>query len=291
MNKQVNDFDVEKLAKQLEFVGAGYYFITVGQASGHYCSPNIAYDKIAGVKPSKCANRDLVADLYDALAPKGIKLMVYMPSEGPHPSPECEKIGWEWGYDGPKGNMYDSQGKLFPRKAKRLAEFQNNWEAVITEWSLRWGNKICGWWVDSCYFADEMYNHSEKPNFESFKAALQAGNSQSIVAFNPGVLTPITTGSAIEDYTAGEIDTALPVASKNIPMERWINGKQLHILSYLGSWWGQGAPLFFDNFVVAYTKYINDLEGVITWEVPINKNETIIDEFVNQLEKLKQIRK
>jgi hypothetical protein len=31
------------------------------------------------IQPSKCARRDLVSDLYDALQPRGIRLLVYLP--------------------------------------------------------------------------------------------------------------------------------------------------------------------------------------------------------------------
>ena len=75
-NECVNGFDVERMARQLERAGAGYYVITLGQNSGHYIAPNAAYDAFTGIRPSKCARRDLVADLYRALAARGIRLMV-----------------------------------------------------------------------------------------------------------------------------------------------------------------------------------------------------------------------
>jgi hypothetical protein len=39
----------------------------------------------------------------------------------------------------------------------RLAEFQRNWEAICRDWSQRWSRRVSGWWIDACYFADEMY--------------------------------------------------------------------------------------------------------------------------------------
>ena len=65
---QVDAFDVEALAEQLVAAGAPYFFITIGQNSGHYCAPNAAYDEIVGRVPSRLSRRDLVADLADALA-------------------------------------------------------------------------------------------------------------------------------------------------------------------------------------------------------------------------------
>ncbi|MBE0556037.1 MAG: hypothetical protein IH628_02285, partial [Proteobacteria bacterium] len=73
-NQQVNAFDVESLANQLETTGASYFFITIGQNSGHFLAPNAAYDKFVGIEPSKCSRRDLIIDLHEALHPRGIQL-------------------------------------------------------------------------------------------------------------------------------------------------------------------------------------------------------------------------
>src|SRR5690349_254781 len=76
-NRLVDGFDAEALAKQLQSAGAGYYQITIGQNSGYYLAPNSVYDRTTGITPSKCSRRDVVADLFDALDKRGIKLMVY----------------------------------------------------------------------------------------------------------------------------------------------------------------------------------------------------------------------
>ena len=51
-NRRVDGFDTEALATQLEYTGARYFLFTVGQNSGHYCSPNATYDSITGIDPS-----------------------------------------------------------------------------------------------------------------------------------------------------------------------------------------------------------------------------------------------
>ncbi|ULL15235.1 hypothetical protein DVH26_12785 [Paenibacillus sp. H1-7] len=278
-NERVDAFDVEGLAKQLESVGAGYFFLTLGQNTGHYCAPNATYDSIVGIEPSKCSRRDLVSDLYEALAPKGIKLLVYLPSGAPNGDPVAmEKLEWENGYTGP-GIRHNRQ-----RTGKRLAEFQRKWEAVITEWSLRWGNKVSGWWIDGCYFADEMYRHADEPNFGSFAAAMKAGNPDSIVCFNPGVIVPVITHrTEHEDYLGGEVIRAFPVCEG-----RWLEGVQYHILSFLGKDWGHGEPELPDEFVIGYTKHVNEREGVVTWDVPISHQGLIEEPFIRQLKVLRQ---
>jgi hypothetical protein len=268
-NRMVDSFDVGALAAQLESVGAKYYFITIGQNSGHYCSPNAVYDGFVRIKPSKCSRRDLVADLYEALQPKGIRLLVYLPSGAPDRDPIAdEKLKWESGVWGRADN-------------KRLAEFQRMWEDVIREWSVRWGHKVCGWWIDGCYFSDAMYRHPDAPNFASFAAALRAGNPEAIVAFNPGVIVPVITQTECEDYTAGEISDAFPVCPG-----RWVKQAQYHILSYLGESWSRGKPRFADEFVIGYTKDVTRKGGAITWDAPIETNGRIPHEFIKQLKLL-----
>jgi len=275
-NRRVDSFDTEALAESLVFAGTKYYFITIGQNSGHYCAPNETYDSLVRINPSKCSKRDLISDLYDSLGPRGIKLLVYLPSGAPASDPEAvKKLKWEWGFKGgwPSWNT--------KRTGKRLIEFQKMWEAVIREWSLRWGKKICGWWIDGCYFADEMYRHPDAPHFKSFADALKAGNPDSIVAFNPGVKVPVVSHTEYEDYTAGEISDAFPVCPG-----RWLDGVQYHILSYLGERWGGGKPRFSDEFAIGFTKDTCAKGGVVTWDMPILPEGKIPDEFLRQFARI-----
>ena len=61
-SRQVDGVDVDGLADQLGSLGAGYLMFTIGQNSGHFCSPNATYDSIVGIEPSNCSERDLIAD-------------------------------------------------------------------------------------------------------------------------------------------------------------------------------------------------------------------------------------
>jgi hypothetical protein len=274
-NQRVESFDVNALADQLEAAGAPYYVITIGQNSGHYCSPNATYDRLVGIQPSRCSRRDLVADLYGALAPRGIRLLVYLPSGAPAADHvACDRLGWEWGFE---GSWPDAWGTT--RTGKRLAEFQIRWESVIREWSERWGPKVCGWWFDGCYFADEMYRHPDPPNFASFAAAARGGNPASIVAFNPGVLYPVVCHSSEEDYTAGEIGD--PWALE--PPGPSVGGAQYHVLTFLGSTWGAGPLRYTRERVVRYTRSIVDRGGAITWDMPISPEGRIPPEFIAQV--------
>ena len=287
-NRRVDSFDTLRLANQLAQAGAGYLVITLGQNSGFYCAPNPTYDTIVGIRPGKCSQRDLVSDLYEALAPKEIALMVYLPSGAPAADPVAvEKLVWEWGFVGgwPHGWMVERTGK-------RLVSFQHKWEAVIRDWSLRWGEKVRGWVIDGCYFPDEMYQHADEPNFFSFAAAMRAGNPNSIVAFNPGLAMPIVSLSEAEDFTFGEVDGALYVGHRE-PGDVWTcyDGKvgqaQLHTMTFLGANWGMGEPRFPDELVSGYTHFINRHKGVVTWDVPISEDGQLPQAFIDQLAKIR----
>lgn len=278
-NKAVDSFDVKAMADRLEKMGAGYYVITLGQNSGFYCSPNATYDKIVGISPSKCSKRDLVADLAQALGPKGIRLMVYLPSGAPDRDPEAMKaLEWKNG----KHPRWEKREGPVADPDSRLESFQRKWESVIREWSTRWGTRVSGWWFDGCYFPDAMYNFPDPPNFESFAAAARAGNPGSIVAFNPGVVDPIITLTPAEDYTAGEINDAEKVVCGG----RWIGQAQYHMLSYLGQTWCNRTPRYTPEKIISITRGIVDKGGVVTWDVPPNADGSIPQEYVDQLEAL-----
>jgi hypothetical protein len=290
-NAQMDAFDIPGLVAQLQHVGAKYIFLTLGQNSGYFCSPNETYDHLVERNPSRLSRRDLVGELADALDQAGIRAMVYLPSHAPAYdiqavenlacTPPWDASGWQL-----KPGTY-----LNTRNTdERLSTFQRNWEAVIREWSLRWGTKVHGWWFDGCYFADRMYRNQDEPNFASMASAARAGNPNSIVAFNPGVTVPVIRCTQYEDYTAGEISSALPVkeSPRDGVQDGYIEGAQYHILTYLGESWGQGKPRFPRELVLGYTKMINDLGGVVTWDVPIDKNGRIPQDH---LEVLKQLRR
>ncbi|HKE24722.1 MAG TPA: alpha-L-fucosidase [Bryobacteraceae bacterium] len=268
-NRLVDGFDAEGIARQLEAAGAKYYQISIGQNSGYYLAPNATYDRLIGATTSKCSRRDLVADLYEALDKRGIRLMVYLPSGAPGQDKAADAaLGWS---NGPSPNK----------------EFQRKWEQVIREWSERWGKKVAGWWFDGCYFPNAMYRSADPPNFASFAAAARAGNRDAIVAFNPGVVYRMLSVTPYEDFTAGEIDKPELLLIRRTVGGK-VDGTQIHMLSYLGQTWGMGAPRFTNEQVISYAKKMVDAGGAVTWDIPVELNGTIAQPFVEQLAALKK---
>ena len=270
-NRRVDSFDTNRLARQLASVNARYAFITLGQNSGHYIAPNAAYDRIVDEKPSLCARRDLVADFYESLRKEGIALFLYLPPKPPEENPlVLERMQH-------RKNCQDD--------ARPVAQMLN-WEDVVREWSLRWGKKINGWWVDGPYNVEDVYNFPTAPNLKSLAEAFRAGNPDALIAFNPSV-HKLYPQSAFEDYTAGEQDGLLQLGQwadgKFGPYGSEIKGAQLHFLNFLGKWWGQGPPRMPTALAVGYTQYVTSLGGVMSWDVPLASDGLIADDFMAQL--------
>ncbi len=263
-NDLIDHFDAEGLAGQLQSAGAGYYVLTIGQNSGFYIAPNATYDRLTGITPSKCSRRDLVADMAHALGSRGIKLIVYLPAGAPAGDRTArEALEWQ---NGPYRNR----------------EFQVKWEAVIREWSGRWGTNVAGWWFDGCYWPNTMYRTTEPPNFASFAATARAGNPDSALAFNPGVVDRSLSITPEEDYTAGEINDPERLMIRRATAGK-VDGAQVQVLSYLGTTWGKGTPRYTEAQLTAFCRTIARSGGVVTWDVPIEKSGLISQPFLDQL--------
>jgi hypothetical protein len=205
--------------------------------------------------------------LSKALALKGIPLIVYLPSGAPeNDSVAVANLKW---VAGPHPNK----------------EFQTRWEDIISEWSTRWGASVSGWWFDGCYWPNQMYRSCEKPNFSSFASSVRAGNPNSIVAFNTGVIPRLISVTPDEDFTAGEVNDPSKLEIKNTKNGK-IDGTQIQVLTYLGETWAKGAPRFTADEVINFSANVIGNGGGTTWDVPIQIDGSIPDPFIKILEKL-----
>lgn len=248
----VDCFDVESYAKTLHEIGAGYSVLTIMQGEKFMCAPNATFDEIAGTKPGEaCSKRDLVMDLADELAKYDIPLLVYFTGDGPF---RDEQSGKAFGY-------YDREEEWVTE------EFVQKWSAVMKEYSLRYGSKVKGWWLDGMF----KYFYPTDEFFHYYREAALAGNPDAIVAFNPGVTQADIDNPALEYIFKGEThplkkvrllekalkegDEAAKKAFRRdgvryytkyddflageendfwcYPESRFIQGKQWHILSFL----------------------------------------------------------
>jgi alpha-L-fucosidase len=279
-SRQIDEFDVPGLAKQLKEVGADYCVITIGQGSGHFLASNNVYDELMGFK--KSPERDLVADLADALNPLGIKVLVYTASELGWGDLETRKaLGMTSHHNDHRLGLRDKDVPNDPKENRKgQVDYLKNWEKIHEQWSKQWGKHVAGWWVDGCYHKDIRFPEDEPPNFKTMKEALLAGNPDAIVSFNGG--KGIYVYSKHEDYTPGEIARQLP----DCPgpwVEEEGHRSRFHILTYLGEKWGRGNPRYSDDEVAEFAIGITSKGGFVSFDVPPQKNGLISEAFIPQL--------
>jgi len=265
-NQKVNSFNVETFADQIARTKAGYVIFTLGQNSGYYCSPNTAYEKYAGYQiGERCSKRDLPMELAEALARRGIRFMLYLPSR----SPQRDKKAMTGLND-----VHERQ--------PAPQEFTRKWSAVIREWSLRYGSKISGWWFDGSYNTLGWDDLSKPNNWKTWADACRAGNPDSLLAFNPGTRLDkaFTALTDQQDYTAGEQNKFI-VTPRSHPVPTDL---QWHLLAHLGSRWARAdGPQRSDDDMIEYLKQVNVQNGVVTLEVNVADNGAIYEPHWKQL--------
>lgn len=291
--RQVDAFDVDGLVAQLQEIGTDYFVLTIAQRAGFACTPNKAFAEIVGTELDTSADRDLVADVGEALAPTGIRLMVYLQASPPAGEEMAKRFHFR---EGLSESGFENYSRLADENPEQpLTRCQELWEQVIREWSERWGERVHGWWIDGAYLRFLEGSFGGLPNFPSYARALKAGNPQSIVAFNKGVLHAgehkLERYTIADDYTAGELTDALPLlwTWERKPC-RYQSRDDFdltpHALGFLGDFWGRGEPRFPDELLVGYTKYLNAYGGVCSWDVPPQADGLLAPAFMPQLRKL-----
>ncbi|MFZ0500595.1 MAG: alpha-L-fucosidase [Steroidobacteraceae bacterium] len=178
----VNDLDVEALASLVADTGAAYAILTTNHGHPTCPAPIRSWEEL---HPGWTTKRDLIADFSGALNRRGMKLMLYM---------NCPGLG---------DLMQTSANAIDQAKysEERYAEIMVN---VFTEFGLRYGDRVAGYWLDSWFQTTETY-----PNlpFEALDRAVKAGYRDRMVAYNYWAF-PIET--EWQDYWCGEL-TDLPL--------------------------------------------------------------------------------
>lgn len=257
----VREFDTERFADAMAECGAGYVVFTVMQISRHMIAPNATFDRISGLQPGEgCATRDLIEDLYASLSRRNIPLMLY------------------WTGDGPRAD--EKAGKAFSCGTPVTKEFVQRWADVFREYGERYGDKVAGIWCDGCY-SFIGYN-DEKLGI--LAAGLRAGSAKRIIALNPGVDPEVRAYTSHEDYTCGEQNKFFEV-----PVQRFLNGEQWHILSFLSkTWWGQPGAGYTKTELADYIFDVNQRGGVVSVDVLLFRDGSLDR---SQIEVLKAVRR
>ncbi|MFT3705561.1 MAG: alpha-L-fucosidase [Agriterribacter sp.] len=269
-NAVVDGFDTEKFAEDCKQSGVGYVMFALGQNSGYYCSPNKAYDSIVdAVSGELCSKRDLPADLYASLKKRNIRMMFYLPGNPPISNKRVtDKFKYTFKKDSPTSPFT-----------------QACWEAVIKEWSLRYGKKLSGWWFDGMYSGGIIETRSDMSlphNISTHTLAAKAGNPESIVTYNYGV-KKMQSNSPYDDYSAGEKQEL-----DEVPQSRWVApGVQWFFFTYLGKWWSGEGTRFTTDTLTQWAQQVFEKEGVLCFDVHAQANGNIDPSQLQQLQAIK----
>ena len=268
-NDVINELDVEKIAFTLNEMGAKYYFLTLMQGTHHMLSPNETFDRIAGTKPGEaCIKRDLPMEMYTALSKYDIDLYLYYTGDGPYLSP----AGKAFGFSEPRGHV--------------TMDFVQKWASVLEEYSVRYGDKVKGWWIDGCY--REYFGYNDEL-LKVYYDACKKGNPNAIVAMNNGVFDELHKNYVNEDFVCGEFNRF-----DVLPKSRFINGAQAHILAPLGkqvdenewSAWGEPGIKHTKEHMLEYVKKANEIGAPVTVDMCLFADSTFDKE---QLEVMKYV--
>ena len=266
----VDAVDVNAFADQCVEAGIGYVLLTIGQQKNYYCSPNPVYEDLWGFKPGRYSSRrDLPMDLYKALKPHGIRLMLYVTS---HPfatwgdgDERSRAVGWKWRTPG-------------DRTITATDEASQKWCRALAWWSKHYGKACSGWWVDGNQ--NFVPGHAIRVN-----EALRSGNSDTIVGTVWNNLSDYYHGHMVRDWNDqqtiippqgpsfrwriySEEELLKPVSPEQGRWTPYYN-QQWHALVYLGSLWGRADTNKSKESVVAYADKVIRRGGVITVDVGV----------------------
>lgn len=275
-NECVDDFDVKKYVEQIVQTKAGYVFFTVMQGMQYMCAPNNTFNEITGYKSGEaCSNRDLISDIYDELQKHSIDLYLYFTGDGPF---RDKLAGEKFGFAESRRNISE--------------EFVIKWAKVLEEYTIRYGDKVKGWWIDGCY---SKIDAGGSPSFgytenllKYYREAVLKGNPNAIIALNNGVEDNAREYSTYDDFTSGEMFDFI-----DIPKQQFVGKSQWHALIPLGNtseldrgtWCSRGLKRD-DAYINNYLKEVTDKGGVVSIDVFLGRDGGLDEE---QLEVLKKI--
>jgi len=130
--KAVDAFDVKRFIDALVYAGADYLLLTVTHAKQMLPAPHPVIDKIL---PGRTCRRDLIAELADGLAARGMPLLIYYnhSCNGRDDPPWKKAVGY-YGED--------------------KTPFAQNLIDIIAWMGERYKDRIRAWWFDSPYSLD-----------------------------------------------------------------------------------------------------------------------------------------
>lgn len=284
----VEGFDSKGLKNQLVEMGIDCFIFTMGQNNNFYNAPNETYRKIAGpTSPTAFSCRDLPAEIIASLRGTGIRFGLYTPCQPSFHDEIAEKaFGFEPIRTDTPGDWYMTDCGA------------EQWSKVIAEWSSRYGTDVSIWWFDG---ARPDMRFSERHG-KTLREALLRSNPNMVMSFNYGLLdwptgmkkeyekcceidptfaervpyrefkgtgTPAVAKQwiAASDYISGEADQPF----RFIPKNRWVEGNQHFILTYLGHYWGEPHTRYPDDIWIKFLRHYLRQGGAIAFDMAIDR--------------------
>ena len=254
-DQAVAEFDLEAFASMVESTGAGYVLFTVGHAEPYCPAPLRSWEKY---HPGHTTQRDLIAEMSDALGAKGIKLMCYFPT-----------------------HVVAKRGQVDTKTFEAI-----NHE-VMVEFGLRYRGKVVGYWFDGWYQCFEDY---PDVSFPAFFNACKAGYPERIIALNSWVYPAVT---EYQEYWAGENASPVEIPRNGTYQRGPGAGLQFQSLLIMEPYWVQKKrempdPRFTVEKLSAYIEECRKNAGVVTINLGIYQDGSVGEKA---LEVMKGVRK
>jgi alpha-L-fucosidase len=273
--RAVDAFKLKDFVAQVRDAGADYMLFTAAHALQMLPAPHPVIDRLL---PGRTCKRDLIAELADALAAKGLPLLVYY-------NHSCNgKDDPEWR----KAVGYDGQDKSV--LAKNLTD-------IVAWMGDRYKDKIKAWWFDSSYSLDSRGPHNSVTTdmtgfqfpWERFTVAAKTGYSARLVTYNAGVAQTFLY-TTHQDYWAGElVNLKTPATSRFMPNGlQWSGWTCLDFRGWIHTKRNTEIPkpLYSDEEVIAFVRTCNSHQAPMTFNVGIYQDGTVAPASIEQLRRL-----
>ncbi len=266
----VDNFDVNAFARQLQSAGADYVIFTISHAQQYFAFPSAKLDSV--IAGRTCA-RDLYADLFAAINPKGIRMVFYYPTVGTDEDP-----AWR-------------DASKFKTDPTSFAQLQYD---LVEEIGNRYGDKLAAWWVDNSFDSAPSYTQfgsglGERYNFTTYAQKLRVGNPNRLITFNFSYNQwNSVTGQGIVDYGAGEDNEINRLPNSRFSGE---GSTQWHNLVWMDDFWvhkdpSTTTPRYSDIAVTNFIRSVMDKQGIFSYNAAPYQDSLIASATMTQLQNI-----
>jgi len=275
-DEAVAQFSPSRYVDQIAGAGAQYVIFTSTHALQMLPAPCAAIDRIAAQRTTP---RDLIEELADACRARGLHFILYYN----HSCNHGDDPPWEHAVG------YHAADK---------SRLTSNLLSIVRELSARYGDRLAGWWFDSCSALDPRGPgqaattdmHGFQFPWDEWTEAAKTGYRARLVALSPGMLTHFLF-TTHQDYEAGEANELVAVPSTQFTLEhlqahRWAcldNPEWVHdrVMTPLA------PPRYRREEVLDYVRSCNRSKVPVTFNVDIDRTGKLSPESLALLREVK----